>query len=310
VVGAVDILIPEARRKGLDLIRPAADNLQQTVVGDQLRLRQILTNLIGNAVKFTERGKVEVRVAAGEKTAAGKREFTFSVADTGIGIPADKQHLLFRSFSQVDDSDTRGYGGAGLGLAISREIAERMGGTIGFESEEGVGSTFTFTVPLGADGIESEAATEAETEEPAASAAPLPDTGVKPRLLIAEDDPITRKVIGMMLQRSNYDPDFAENGLQAVEMWEKGEYDLILMDMQMPRMDGFEATRAIREKERERGCHIPIVALTAHALKEDEEKCLAAGMDSYIAKPINFSKCLQVIGGLLKKSLSESGFSG
>jgi PAS domain S-box-containing protein len=301
VAGAVDILIPEARRKGIELIRPAADDLTQTVVGDQLRLRQVLTNLIGNAVKFTEEGKVEIRVAAGEKTAAGKREFIFTVADTGIGIPADKKHLIFRSFSQVDDSDTRGYGGVGLGLAISREIVERMGGKISFVSEERVGSTFTFTVPLGEGGIESEAAPETWTEEPAASAAPLPGTGVKPRLLIAEDDPITRKIIGMMLQRSNYDLDVTEDGLAAVGMWEKGAYDLILMDVQMPRMDGFEAARAIRERERERGGHIPIVALTAHALKEDEEKCLAAGMDSYISKPIDFMKCLQVIGELLKK---------
>jgi len=244
---------------------------------------------------------VEVKVAAGEKTATGKREFTFTVADSGIGIPADKKHLLFRRFSQVDDSDTRGYGGAGLGLAISREIVERLGGTISFESEEGKGSTFSFTVPLGEYETGNVAELEAVTEEPAASPAPIPVTGAKPRLLIAEDDPITRKVIGMMLQRSNYEPDFAEDGLKAVELWEKGEYDLILMDMQMPRMDGFEATRTIREREKERGGHIPIVALTAHALKEDEEKCLAAGMDSYIAKPINFAKCLQVIGELLKK---------
>ncbi len=148
VGSVIDIFNSEARHKGLDLILSMTDDLPERVVGDCLRLRQVLTNLVGNAVKFTERGKVEVKVAKGNITASGKREFTFTVTDTGIGIPEDKKHLVFRFFSQVDESHTRKYGGTGLGLVISKEIVERMGGTIIFTSEEGKGSTFSFTILL------------------------------------------------------------------------------------------------------------------------------------------------------------------
>jgi signal transduction histidine kinase len=294
VDGATNIFIPEARRKGLDLTFAAEDDLPQTVVGDQVRLRQVLTNLIGNAVKFTERGKVEVRITTGERTAAGKREFTVSVIDTGIGIPADKKDLLFNSFSQVDDSDTRSYGGVGLGLAISRELVERMGGTIAFESLEGRGSTFSCTVPLG-EAEETGGASCPST----AGAALRAEAERRPRLLVAEDDAVTRKVLGLMLQRSNFETDFATDGRQAVEMWEHGGYDLVLMDVQMPRIDGFAATRTIRDRERELGCHTPIVALTAHALKEDEQRCLDAGMDAHLSKPIDFRKCVEMIRDIL-----------
>jgi signal transduction histidine kinase len=152
VESVMNIYDAEARHKGLNLILSMADDLPERVVGDRLRLRQVLTNLVGNAIKFTERGKVEVTVAPGTITASGKREFTFTVTDTGIGIPEDKKHLVFRFFSQVDESHTRKYGGTGLGLAISKEIVERMGGTMSFDCEEGVGCAFTFTVPLGESG--------------------------------------------------------------------------------------------------------------------------------------------------------------
>jgi PAS domain S-box-containing protein len=294
----LNILLPVAKNKGLDLDFTVADDVPEILIGDQTRLNQVLTNLAGNAVKFTEKGKVELRVTAGGSRPDGRREVTFTVADTGIGIPADKKHLLFRSFSQVDESHSRSYGGTGLGLVISKEIAERMGGTISFTSEEGKGSTFSCTIPLGK--AESEGAISAAGKTATAGDATREEI-TKPRLLVAEDEQTILRVLRLMLERANYEVDFAEDGQQVVDKWENGKYDLVLMDVQMPRMNGFVATGAIREIERTRGGHTPIVAMTAHALKEDEERCLDAGMDAYISKPIDFKKSLQVIGDILKQ---------
>ncbi len=298
VAGAVDILIPEARRKGLDLVRSVADGLPRTVAGDKVRLQQVLTNLAGNAVKFTDKGKVEVKVTSNGNTSVGKKNITFTVADTGIGISDDKQELIFDSFNQADVSHTRQYGGTGLGLSISRELVEKMGGTLSFESTEGKGSSFTFTIPLFEAEPEIETEPVSVTAEPKESVVtPYEDRNV--RILIAEDDEVTRKILGFMLQQFKFNLYFATDGRMAVEMWEDGDYDLIIMDGQMPVMDGFAATGAIRERERERGGHIPIVAMTAHALREDKERCLAVGMDAYVSKPIDFKKCIEVIQGLL-----------
>ena len=298
---AVDLFTPEARRKGLDFALMIAEEAPEKVVGDEARLRQVLLNLVGNAVKFTEKGKVGVRVAANGATADGKREFTFAVEDTGIGIPQDKLNLLFRPFSQLDDSHTRQYGGTGLGLAISRELVEKMGGTISFESEEGMGSTFSCTIPMGEAGLDGDLLSATDSL-PRELTLPHLEGKRKTRLLHAEDDHVIRLTLGLMLQHANCDIEFAEDGLKAVEMWEKGEFDLVLMDIQMPRLNGFEATRAIREKERVRGGHTPIVAVTAHARKEDVERCLDAGMDAFIPKPIDFKKCIEVIRGLIEKN--------
>jgi|GEM_PF-291311 len=301
VRNTVSILLPAARNKGIGLTFTVADAVPDILTGDQTRLSQVLTNLAGNAVKFTESGAVEIRVTTDARAAGGSREVTFAVADTGIGIPDTKKNLLFREFSQVDDSHSRIHGGTGLGLAISKEIVERMGGKITFMSEEGKGSTFFCRIPF----VEAEAGHDADpAPESAEQAGTAPSAGeaASPRLLLAEDDQTIRKILGVMLQRTNYEIDIAENGQKVVEMWETGEYDLILMDVQMPRMNGFEATGAIRGKERDRGGHIPIIAMTAHALKEDEERCLAAGMDAYISKPIDFNACRKLIGETLKKA--------
>lgn len=300
VAAATDLLIPEARRKGVQLDRVIAKNLPEIVIGDQFRLKQVLINLIGNAIKFTETGAVVVRVEAGNTTTAGQREVTISVTDSGIGIPQEKHHLLFDHFSQIDDAHNRQFGGTGLGLVISKKLVELMGGTISFTSEAGVGSTFTFTIPLGV--------VETEKSAPAVIVPRVPETPTpdpqkeKPRLLIAEDDAVIRELLKAMFQSTQYQIDFAEDGQQAVEMWEKGGYDLVLMDVQMPRLTGFDATRVIREKEQERGGRIPIVALTAHAFEEDVERCLAAGMDAYISKPIDFKQSLQVIGDIIRQT--------
>jgi CheY-like chemotaxis protein/two-component sensor histidine kinase len=297
----ISLLLPVAKSKGLDLSLTVADNLPGILVGDQTRLNQVLTNLAGNAVKFSEKGKVEISVTAGGSAPGGKLEVTFTITDTGIGIPDDKKDLLFRVFSQVDESHSRSFGGTGLGLAISKEIVERMGGTITFTSEEGKGSTFSCTIPFGEADSECDAGI-APGKTTTAWYAPRADEIRKPRLLVAEDEQVTRQVLGLMLQMAKYETDFAENGEKVVEMWDKGKYDLILMDVQMPQMDGFEATAAIREKERTRGDYTPIIAITGHAFKEDEERCLAVGMDAYVSKPIDFKACLQVIGETLRKT--------
>jgi PAS domain S-box-containing protein len=300
VENTFNILLPVAKRKGLELSFTVADDIPETVSGDQTRLNQILTNLAGNAVKFTEKGKAEIRVTAGGSVPEGRRAITFTVTDTGIGIPEGKKDLLFREFSQVDDSHSRAYGGTGLGLAISKEIVERLGGKITFTSEVGKGSAFSFCIPFGeADTVRAIAANPEKTA--ATKAAPPSEDQNRPRLLLAEDDQTIRQMLQVMLQRSNYEIDIAGNGQEAVEMWESGDYDLILMDVQMPGMNGFEATAAIRGKESSRKGHIPIIAMTAHSLKEDENRCLAAGMDAYISKPIDFKVCRHLIDETLKK---------
>ncbi|GFO60438.1 histidine kinase [Geomonas silvestris] len=297
VENTFNLLLPVARNKGLKLEFSVDDAVPGLLVGDQTRLNQVLTNLVGNAVKFTERGRVGLRVSVGARRADGRQEIRFVVSDTGIGIPSSKEDLLFQVFSQVDESHSRRYGGTGLGLAISKEIVERMGGTISFTSVEGEGSTFTCRVPFHeAPRGEGPLVVAAS----AAAALPTEPAAGKPRLLVAEDDQVIRQVLVAMLERSGYQVVFAENGERAVELWEAEPYQLILMDVQMPRLNGFEATAAIRARERERGGHIPIVAMTAHALKEDETRCLQAGMDAYLSKPIDFRECLQLIGATLK----------
>ncbi len=300
--GAMEILIPEARRRGLLLSFTIADDVPPIVVGDHLRLRQVLTNLAGNAVKFCEQGKIELLVKTREKSANGKIDLIFSVTDTGIGIPDDKKELLFKPFSQVDESDTRRYGGTGLGLAISKEIVERMGGTITCESQEGIGSTFTFSIPM--EEAPAERLTElaqAPSQSTESIAANSGETK-RARLLLAEDDHVIRHILGEMLKLSNYDLEIAENGRKAVDMWRTGGYDLILMDVQMPFMDGFAATRAIREEELAHGLgHTLIVAMTAHAAMGDEQRCIDAGMDAYVSKPIDLKASIALIGELIRQ---------
>jgi signal transduction histidine kinase len=291
VENSYNVLLPIAKSKGLELTFSIADGVPEALVGDQTRLTQVLTNLAGNAVKFTDRGEVAIRVASGGAVPGGKLAITFSVADTGIGIADNKKELLFKVFSQVDQSHSRPYGGTGLGLAISKEIVERMGGSISFTSQEGEGSTFSCTICLRETRLERSAAAAPVRPEPTLAV----PAGRMPRLLVAEDDLTIRQVLGGMLERSRFDIVFAENGHAVVEKWQQGKFDLILMDVQMPGMNGFQATAAVRELERARGGHIPIIAMTAHALKEDRERCLESGMDAYISKPIDFRACLQLI---------------
>jgi signal transduction histidine kinase/CheY-like chemotaxis protein len=269
VTDVCDILGSIARKKGLELRLEYADPMPARLMGDAGRIRQVLLNLAGNAVKFTDGGRVVIRAEQdGERV-------RFSVSDTGIGIDADKIGSLFTKFTQVKMSGGRTYGGTGLGLAISKQLVELMGGAIGVRSESGHGSTFWFTLPLLVDHSAPARIDKAE------GTTPMPDL----RVLVAEDNAVNQKVVVRMLEKLQIRPDVASNGLEAVELFQMRPYDLILMDCQMPEMDGYEATREIRRREPE-GTHVTIVALTAVALTGSRERCLACGMDDLIAKPI------------------------
>ena len=288
VTDTLEMLNPEALRKGVRMTVSVDAAVPATIIGDHVRLQQVLSNLIGNAIKFTEQGKVEVRVTS------DPQGVTFSVEDTGIGIPPDKKELLFKQFSQIDDSNTRRYGGTGLGLVLSKEIVELMGGTISLESVEGEGSTFSFTLPYVTPVLQSPEVTPAVAGSIATGRKTEP-----PRILVVEDDYTNRTLLHLSLNMKNYHVETATNGRQAVEMWERGPYDLIIMDVQMPIMDGIAATRAIRTKEQERGGHTPILAMTAHAYIADKSWCLDAGMDNYVAKPVDFTNLHEVVAKYL-----------
>lgn len=259
---------PEAQRKGLAFREEVATGLPDYVLGDPVRLRQALSNLVANAVKFTTRGAVVVKVEA-----AGHR-IRFAVEDTGIGVDATAGERLFRAFSQADASTTRRFGGTGLGLAIVRHLASLMGGEAGFENRAGGGSRFYFEAGL-----------------PAAEPAQRPVSSEKiearpAKILLAEDDTVNSMIALAFLRGAGHEVDVARDGQEAVEACRRSAYDLVLMDCQMPNLDGFEATREIRRRERE-GRHLPVVALTASSLAGDREKCLAAGMDDHLGKPID-----------------------
>ena len=263
--------------------------------GDPIRLRQMLSNFVSNALKFTALGGIRI-VAEEVGNDGGEAVLRFAVTDTGIGIPPDKQALLFKPFSQIDDSTSREYGGTGLGLSIVRSLARLMGGEVGVESAAGRGATFWFSVrvePIAA-GAESRGADRA-AHVLAASAA---GESRRPQILVVEDVATNRQVLEAMLRKLGYGFQTAANGQEALAALAGGAgFDLVLMDCQMPVMDGFEATRRIRSAEEQQGAaRLPIVALTAGAFAEDRERCLAAGMDDYLAKPVDLDKLAATLG--------------
>jgi PAS domain S-box-containing protein len=273
VDGALSIVRNEALPKGIVLDDRLADDLPAWVNGDPTRLRQTLLNLLTNALKFTEHGSI--RISVRREPSAHADRIRFEIADTGIGIAADARHLLFRDFSQLEKSTTRRFGGTGLGLAICKHLVEAMGGTIGVESEPGAGSVFWFTADL----PEIAAPPLGNKESPPALMAPR-------RILVAEDNPVNRVVVESLLKRDGHEIVLVENGTQAVEKVRLERFDLVLMDMQMPIMDGIEATRAIRALACPAAL-VPIVALTANAMAVEVELCRTAGMNDHVAKPID-----------------------
>ena len=275
-----------AHEKGLALVCDIAPNVHNDLIGDPTRLRQVLLNLLGNAIKFTESGEVALRVTP---EADSPRLLRFTISDTGIGIPGEKLGAVFERFTQADSSTTRRYGGSGLGLTISKRLVELMGGRIWVESDVGKGSVFSFTVPLEIlDEATPRAVVPVGTDpEPALPAL---------RILLVEDSADNRTITVAYLQDTPYAVDIAENGAIACEMFAAGNYDLVLMDRQMPVMDGLTATRAIRKWElANHRPPTPIIALTAAALKGDREKCMAAGCTAFLTKPIKQEVLLQAI---------------
>jgi CheY-like chemotaxis protein len=295
VHGALALVRGEALKKGVALDIAIAPDVPVWVSGDPTRLRQILLNLLSNALKFTERGRVGVTVRREAQT--GGDRLRFEIADTGIGIAAEHQHLLFENFSQVDRSATRKFGGSGLGLAISRRLAEAMSGTIGVTSQVGAGSTFWFTAEL------------PSTAAPARSA----DTArrradvVARRILLVDDNPLNQIVGQAMLAKEGHEVVVVADGLAALAVVGERPFDLVLMDMEMPVMDGMEAARRIRGLDTPVR-DIPIVALTANVLAEEIASCRAAGMNDHLAKPIDRDRLRQV--EIICRNMSRSiGFA-
>ncbi len=286
LAGAVSTVAPEAMGKGLDLSWDIAPAVPDALLGDSTRLRQVLLNLLGNAVKFTARGFIRAEVTA-ESVSGAAAVLHLAVKDSGIGIPPEHQQAIFEPFQQADGSTTRKYGGTGLGLAISSRLAQHMRGRIWVESEVGRGSTFHVTATFGVGA-------------PAPQAVPERGESANPdqpllNLLIAEDDPISRSLASTALAHEGHKVTTAANGVEALWLLEQRPFDLVLMDVQMPQMDGLEATRRIRKRETRFGGHVQIVAMTAHAMKGDRERCLAAGMDDYISKPLDVTHLLAMV---------------
>jgi CheY-like chemotaxis protein len=295
-------LAVRARQKGLELVYAANPDVPGRLRGDPGRVRQVLVNLVGNAIKFTDCGRVSVDVQVEAQTAAGEVLLHFSVSDTGIGIAPEKQRVIFEAFAQADGSTTRRYGGTGLGLAISTQLVELMGGRIWVESPakfeirnskfeiSGPGSTFHFTARFGAG-----AATAPAQGEFAPGVEGMPAISRPLTVLVAEDNAVNQTLVARLLERRGHTAVIARTGSETLRVLAEEKFDVVLMDVQMPEMNGFEVTAAIRETERATGVHIPIIAMTAYAIKGDRERCLAAGMDDYISKPIKTGELFQAL---------------
>lgn len=271
--------LPRASQKGIEIVCDVAPEVPEAAVGDSLRLRQIVTNLLSNAVKFTEHGGVTLRATLGAGTPPGVLDLRLTVEDTGIGIPKDKLPAIFDNFTQADGSITRRYGGSGMGLAITRKLVELHGGSITVSSAPGAGSTFDVALPL------APAPVSVRRAEPDATGPREPVPSPRARILVVEDTEVNQKVLATILTRKGFLVEIARNGREALEAMERQSYDLVLMDVQMPVLDGLEATRLIRSHVV--WCRVPIIAMTAHAMRGDRERCLEAGMDGYLAKPVN-----------------------
>jgi PAS domain S-box-containing protein len=295
-----EVLRPLALRasiSGLAFESVIEEQVPDRVIGDPLRIGQVLRNLAGNAVKFTSQGNVSVHVRS-KSAEKSKPVLCFSVADTGIGIPAEKHRLIFEPFTQADGSTTRKYGGTGLGLSISAGLVQLMGGSIWVESEAGKGSTFYFTVPVGL-------APSPELTPLAASPGAIHGRARrKLHILVAEDNSVNQRLATRLLEREGHAVTIAGSGGEALEALERREgeptsFDLILMDVQMPDMDGLEATARIRERECNSGRRVPIVAMTAQAAEADRLRCLESGMDAYISKPVNVPELMKIIDSVV-----------
>jgi PAS domain S-box-containing protein len=285
-----EVLRPLALRasvSGLAFDAEVDEAVPDRLLGDPMRIGQVLRNLVGNAIKFTNAGKVGVLVHA-ESMEGSRVTLSFSIADTGIGIPPEMHRAIFEPFTQADGSTTRKYGGTGLGLSISAGIVELMDGKIWVESDPGKGSTFYFTVTL-----ELSAKASHALHPPAHAGQPAPRRKMK--ILVAEDNSVNQRLAARLLEREGHSVTIAGSGQEAVDLFEQKPFDLILMDVQMPGLDGLQATTRIREKERATGHRVPIVAMTAQAAESDRLRCLDSGMDAYVTKPVHVPALLKMI---------------
>ena len=297
----IEMVAPRAKEKDLTLGCEIAPSVTNELVGDPTRLRQVLLNLLGNAIKFTETGNISLTVEP-DQDGAEPTALRFTVADTGIGIGEDKLARIFERFTQADSSTTRRFGGSGLGLTISKRLVELMGGRIGVSSAVGKGSAFAFTIPFEVWAADNRPVSAPEGSDSDAPLRPL-------RILMAEDSPDNCTIALAYLEDAPYQIDIAETGLIACEMFKAGHYDLVLMDRQMPVMDGLIATQTLRAWEQANGrSPTPIIALTASALKGDREMCLAAGCTAYLTKPIKQDVLLQAIRDYSATALRSEGY--
>jgi signal transduction histidine kinase/CheY-like chemotaxis protein len=307
---ALGTIAVRAHQKGLALVSDVAVDAPDLLIGDAGRLRQVLLNLLGNAVKFTERGEVALGVRC-EGRSGRCEKLHVTVTDTGIGIPADKQAMIFEAFSQADGSTTRRFGGTGLGLTISAKLVAMMNGQIWVVSEPGEGATFHFTFAAelqeqqvaAADPAGARPLSLCHQRQVARDQRPLARPRVTRRILLAEDNVINQRVAIALLQKAGHIVTLAGDGKEAVAAAETQVFDVILMDMQMPEMSGAQAMAAIRAREAISGGHVPVIALTAHAMKGDRERCLAAGADGYVSKPLSQQDLLDQIDALSRRQL-------
>jgi PAS domain S-box-containing protein len=304
-----------AKEKGLDLRCEISPDVPDHVVGDANRLRQIITNLIGNAIKFTERGEVSFH-AYTQSVTKDAATIHFEIRDTGIGIPEDKLRAIFEPFSQADGSTARKFGGTGLGLTICSRLVEKMGGRIWVESLVGKGSEFHFTVVIGIGESPSPSSTSRGSESLAqlANAASVDSEGGQSRnyrVLLVEDNVINQRLALRLLEKQGHFVTMAADGKTALAALTSGTYDVVLMDVQMPNMDGLEATALIRTMERETGRRVPIIAMTAHAMPSDRERCFVAGMDAYLSKPVDARELLETIQHICQrgKAMAPAGIA-
>ena len=286
---------PQARQQGLELTVNVAPDLPLWWIGDDFRLQQVLSNLISNALKFTQQGQIVVNISPEDDTittATSIMTVCFSVEDTGIGIPLELQENLFLPFTQADNSTTRQYGGTGLGLTICRRIVELMGGEIGVESTVGNGSTFWFILPLEVAQITDRVPMIEDTS--AIAPITIADFPRTIEVLVVEDYPDNCELILFMLDSLGYEADSVSNGQEALDRLAQQQYDIVLMDCQMPEMDGYKASQTIRQREGDEE-HTIIIGITAHAMSGDRQKCLDAGMDDYISKPIDLNNLTSIL---------------
>jgi len=301
ITSVAKALAIRADEKNLSLMCQIQPDVPDLVLGDPGRLRQVVVNLVGNAIKFTDKGAVVIGVERSTGTAE-EVVLHLSVCDSGIGIPREKQQTIFGAFVQADASSTRQFGGSGLGLAIASQLVQLMGGKIWIESDVGQGSTFHFTARFGvvcsSEGRAARAPGVATLDLPAVTF----QSQRHLRILVVEDNPVNQLLAVRLIEKLGHSAKAASNGPDALAVIRKQPFDLALMDVQMPDMDGFEVTRAIRQQERTSGVHLPIVAMTAHAMQGDRERCLAAGMDAYVAKPININDLRAAIESACRQS--------